>query len=78
LTFQYPCSPLAEGGEGAGVGGSKLLAAFVKFGAAIDIISGQPQGLPLRRCGQPQGLPLRRCGDATLVGAGLVPAPSAC
>ena len=67
LTFQYPCSPLDKGGEGAGVGGSKLLAAFVKFGAAIDIISGQPQGLPLRRC-----------GDATLVGAGLVPAPSAC
>jgi hypothetical protein len=50
-------SPLAEGGEGAGVGGSKLLAAFVKFGAAIDIISGQPQGCPYGGAGNHKGCP---------------------
>ena len=45
LTFQYPCSPLAKGEEGTGVGGFNLLAVFIK---AIGIKSGWTQGQPTR------------------------------
>jgi hypothetical protein len=34
LTFQYPCSPLAKGGEGWGEGGFEACA-FTNFGCAV-------------------------------------------
>jgi hypothetical protein len=37
LTFQYPCSPLIKGGEGAGSGGILHAQQFVNFAHAIGI-----------------------------------------